>query len=360
MTRPAQSAPTSATGGMPMELLLLGYLLSYLPSIMLTRYLATTSIVALGRPLTGLELLPGSLILNLVMTYAFIWLSGWHRQANRLAIGRWSVPFPRRATFLSGLATSLVLFTVPLSLTFKGVSIPFIQLIMRGDILILAPLVDVLFGRRVRWWSWLALAMVAFALVITLTDRGGLRLPPLAVLTVVLYTLGYFLRLVVMTRVGKTGDPQTVRAYFVEEKIIALPMSLVALASISTLGLGGQADELARGFIGIWRLGVIWPLVGMGVTLTAVSILSILILLDPRENSYCVPLERAASLIAGVVAALLLAWIWGMPVPRPAELAGAAILIAAIALLSLAPRLSARAAHGVIPARAMASPDKDH
>lgn len=344
MTRPDLPQGARATGGVPMELLLLGYLLSYLPSIMLTRFLATTPIPALGRPLTGLEILPGSLMLNLVMTYAFIWLSGWHRLANRVAIGGLSIPFPRRATFLSGIATSLVLFTVPLSLTFKGVSIPFIQLIMRGDILILAPLVDVLFGRRVRWWSWLALAMVAFALLITLSDRGGLRLPPLAILTVALYTLGYFLRLVVMTRVGKTGDPATVRAYFVEEKIIALPMSLAVLAVISALGLGGQADELARGFVGIWRLGVFWPLVGMGVTLTLVSILSILILLDPRENSFCVPLERAASLIAGVVAALLLAWGWAMPAPRPAELAGAGILIAAIVLLSLAPRLSARSA----------------
>lgn len=340
----AAAPPSSATGtrAVPMELLLLGYLLSYLPSIMLTRFMATTPIASLERPLTGLEILPGSLLLNLVMTYAFIWLSGWHRHARKVAIGRWFVPFPRRATFLSGMATSLILFTVPLSLTFKGVSIPFIQLVMRGDILILAPLVDILFGRRVRWWSWLALAMVSGALLITLSDRGGLNLPPLAILTVALYTLGYFLRLIVMTRVGKSGDPETVRAYFVEEKIIALPMSLAVLAAISGLGLGGQADELGRGFVGIWQLGVLPQLLGMGVTLTAVSILSILILLDPRENSYCVPLERAASLIAGVVAAILLAWGWGMPFPRAAELIGAGILIAAIALLSVAPRISAR------------------
>ena len=67
---------------------------------------------------------------------------------------------------------------------------------------------------------------------------------------------------------------------------------------------------------------------------------AIIILLDPRENAYCVPLERAASLIAGVGGALILAWVWGLPMPRPAELVGAGILIAAIVLLSVAPRFA--------------------
>ena len=68
----------------------------------------------------------------------------------------------------SAASASLVLFTVPLSFTFEGVSIPFIQLIMRGDILVIAPLVDLLFGRKVRWWSWTALVMVLIALVMGL------------------------------------------------------------------------------------------------------------------------------------------------------------------------------------------------
>jgi hypothetical protein len=82
--------------------------------------------------------------------------------------------------------------------------------------------------------------------------------------------------------------------------------------------------------------------------LTVISVLSIIILLDARENAYCVPLERSASLVAGVGGTLLLAWFWGLPQPRDAELIGAAILIAAIVLLSVAPRLSRR----IVPARA--------
>jgi hypothetical protein len=322
------------------------YLLLYLPNVMITRYVTTMPNMALGRPLTGLETLPASLIFNWAFTYLFIWWSGWHRDAHAVQLGRFRFPVPTKLTFLSGLGTALVLFTVPLSLTFKGVSIPFIQLIMRGDILIIAPLVDLMFGRRVRWWSWVALVMVALALVITLADRGGLKLPPLAIVTVVLYTLGYFVRLAVMNRLSKDGDPAAVRRYFVEEKMIALPLSVAALAAVSALGLGGQAGgqagELSYGFVAVWSDPAIWPLFWIGLTLAMIGVVAIIILLDPRENAYCVPLERAASLVAGVGGAVLLAWFFGSNMPRPAELVGAGILIAAIVLLSVAPRLSAR------------------
>ena len=65
-----------------------------------------------------------------------------------------------------------------------------------------------------------------------------------------------------------------------------------------------------------------------------------MILLDPRENAYCVPLERASSLLAGIGGSAILAAFWGLRAPSGAEYLGAAILIAAIVLLTLAPRLS--------------------
>ena len=315
------------------------YLLAYLPNVIVTKLVTSFPHPGLGRPLTGLETLPASLMISLVLTYLFIWLSGWHRDANGRQIGGRRVPVPTRLTLLSGIGTSLVLFTVPLSFTIPDVSIPFIQLLMRGDVLVIAPLVDLAFGRRVRWWSWTALAMVLGALALTLFNRGGLKLPPIAILVVVLYTLGYFLRLWVMTKISKTGEQASVRRYFVEEKIVALPLSVAVLAAISATGIGGQSGELAWGFISVWSDPVIWPLFGIGFTLTVISVLAIIILLDPRENAYCVPLERAASLVAGVGGALLLAWFWGLKSPSGAELTGAAILIAAIVLLSVAPRI---------------------
>lgn len=340
----------NARRSFPLEGIVFLYFLAYLPNVILTKLVTTQPNAMLGRPLTGLETLPASLILNLVMTYAFIGLSGWYREAHSVTVGRARLPVPTRYTLLSGLGTALVLFTVPLSFTFKGVSIPFIQLLMRGDILIIAPLVDLMFGRKVRWWSWCALAMVAVALFITLHSRGGLALPPLAILDVVLYTFGYFIRLAVMTRVAKTGEAASVRRYFVEEKIVALPFAVVVLALLSASGIGGQAGELGIGFIQVWSDPVILWLVAIAVTLTIISIFSAVILLDARENAYCVPMERASSLVAGVAGALLLwAW-WGLKRPSTPDLLGALILIGAIVLLSVAPHIS----RSLKPARAEA------
>jgi drug/metabolite transporter (DMT)-like permease len=328
----------------PLELVLVLYFISYLPNIVLTKLATATPRAELGRPLTGLETLPSTLIMNMVLTYLFIWLSGWHRVAHGRQIGPVRVPLPTRYTFLSGIGTALVLCTVPLSYTLTDVSIPFIQLLMRGDILIIAPLVDLMFGRRVRWWSWSALVLVALALVLVVRQRGGFHLSPLAIATVVLYTAGYFLRLAVMTRVAKRGDADLVRKYFVEEKVIALPLSIVALALMSLAGLGSQANELSFGFLSVWSDPVFWPLAGAAVTLTIVSVFAAIILLDPHENSYCVPLERSTSLVAGLAAAFILYWGWSMPRPTNIEMLGSALLIAAIVLLTLAPRFRRRGA----------------
>jgi drug/metabolite transporter (DMT)-like permease len=328
--------------GLSLEAIVGFYFLSYIPNILLTK-LATSGVhPERGRPLTGLETLPASLIVNLLLTYAFIGVSGWHRAAHGVQVLGYRVPVPTRYTLLSGVGTALVLFTVPLSFTFTNVSIPFIQLLMRGDILVIAPLVDLLFGRRVRWWSWVALAIVAVAVTLVVQQRGGFHLPPLALATVVLYTVGYFLRLAVMTRIAKRDDAALVRRYFVEEKVIALPLSVLALAGISYAGLGTQAGELAWGFTRVWSDPVIWPLVGAAVTLTIVSVFAAFILLDPHENSYCVPLERSSSLLAGLLAAFLLHWGWGLPQPTGAEVLGALLLLGAILLLTLAPRLTRR------------------
>lgn len=324
---------------MPIELLSVLYLLMYLPYMLITRKLATTVDPQLGRPPTGLETLPVVMIAGGTLVLLFIGLSGWWRSAHRLRVGRYSLPVPTRWTALSGVGTALLLFTVPLSLTFAGVSIPFMQVLMRGDVLVVAPLVDLLAGRKVSWYSWVALVLVAAALSMTVWERGGLRLPPLALGTVVLYTLGYFVRLMVMTRVAKNGDSESLKGYFTEENLVAMPLSVLALWVLTRTPLAAQGAELHWGFTGAWISSSL-PLLGiLTLTFAAVSILSALILLSPRENTFCVPLERAASIIAGSIAAYLLAILYGQPLPTGAELLGVFLLIAAIVLLTVGPRL---------------------
>jgi drug/metabolite transporter (DMT)-like permease len=228
--------------------------------------------------------------------------------------------------------------TVPLSFTFQGVSIPFIQLLMRGDILLIAPLVDIMAGRKVRWYSWISLLLVGAGLAITIHHRGGLALPPLALATVLLYTLGYFLRLFVMTKVAKTGDLGSARRYFVEEKLVALPLAVLLLVVLAIVTGSSQGNALAWGFIQVWKSAELGPLAVLGFLSFVISVFSVLILLDKRENSFCVPLERSASILAGLIASGLLAWFFGLPAPDGSELLGGALLVAAIVLLSVAPR----------------------
>ena len=274
------------SGFLSLEWIVVLYFLSYLPNILLTKLATSRVHPRLGRPLTGLETLPSTLIVNMLLTLLFIWLSGWHRDAHAMQLGGMRLPVPTRYTALSGIGTALVLFTVPLSFTFTDVSIPFIQLLMRGDILLIAPLVDLIFRRRVRWWSWTALV-----------DRGrgadlrgapARRLSPAAA--------GDRHRGAVHDRLlpaPRSDDAcrQEWRCrlacarYFVEEKIIALPMSIVVLALVSLAGLGNQAGELHWGFTAVWSDPVIWPLLGVAVTLTIVSVFAAIILLDKSENS---------------------------------------------------------------------------
>jgi drug/metabolite transporter (DMT)-like permease len=194
-------------------------------------------------------------------------------------------------------------------------------------------------GRKVRWYSWAALLLVAVGLMLTIHARGGLKLPPLAILTIVLYTIGYFVRLFVMTRIAKTGDPDTVKRYFVEEKMVGIPMAALILALLSVINFGSQSGQLGFGFIGVWSSGQMTAILILSALLFATSVFAILILIDPRENTFCVPIERSSSILAGIAAAYVLAMLSLGALPTPAEITGALLLIGAIMLLSIGPRL---------------------
>ncbi len=324
----------------PIEFLAMFYFLAYVPYAVLVRWLATIPYPPFGRALTGLEILPATTILSGALTLLFVWAGGWVKHAHRNAHFGISIPFPTRWTFTSGVGTAMLLFTVPLSFTFQNVSIPFMQLLMRGDVLIIAPLVDIIAGRRVRWYSWVALVLVTVGLAMTIRVRGGLYLPPLAIVTVVLYTFGYFVRLAVMTKVGKNGDPDSVKGYFVEEKMVAIPIAVLVLAVLSSVNFGAQGGQLGFGFVHIWTSNQMGWILTLSALLVLVSIFAILILLDKRENTFCVPLERSASVLAGIAAAYILAHLSLGARPTPAELGGAILLVAAIFVLTLGPRLS--------------------
>lgn len=320
-----------------LEWVVLLYFLSYVPYAVGTKLVTTQIDPGLGRPLTGLEMLPFTLIVSSILLLATLWLNGWWRVVPRRSGGRGFIIRP--SMWLAGIGTAMLLIAVPLSYTFPNVSIPTVQLLMRGDVLLVAPLVDLIAGRRVRSYSWIALLLVAIGLALTLRMRGGFDFPPLLVSIVVVYTLGYFLRLAVMTRIAKSDDDEATKLYFVEERIVSIPISIGVLALIALIGGSSQATELAWGFTRVWTSPAVPWLLAISFCLFLITFLAAMVLLDKHENTYCVPLERSASILAGTAAAFVLALAFHMKMPSPIELTGAALLILAVSILSVAPRL---------------------
>jgi hypothetical protein len=325
-----------------LEIFVIFYAVCWIPFMMLTKLASTRPHGFMSRPLSGLELLPVTTLFTALGMFLFFGISGWWRSAHLAMIKTVSLPVPDRWTVLAGFGAALIILTVPLSFTFRDVSIPFIQLLTKGGVLLIAPVVDWVSGRKVSWFSWVALTLVLTGLLISIQQRGNLRLPPLCIATIVLYILGYFIRLRMMTRISKSIDAQARKRYFVEEQIVSNPIALLLLAGFAIIGRTGMLTSIRWGFTEIWSQGVLWLLIPLGVFPVVVGVLGARILLDKRENTFCVPLERSASVLAGVAASYLLAKFAGMPLPTGGELIGAALLVCSLVVLSTAPRLSSR------------------
>ena len=314
-----------------------GYFASYVPYSALAKAVSSGRIG--GEAVPGVELLPVSGAASLVGMFTFITLMGWWRHANRVSIGRLSIPFPTRWTFMSGLCTSAIIATTTLAYTFEGVSIVFMMLLMRGGVLILAPLIDALTGRRVRWFSAIGLALSLAALLVAfLEDKdAGFGLSELAMLDVGIYLLSYFIRLRFMTRIAKSDDADQRTRYFVEEQMVGTPMLMLFLAACAIIDRGQFMHLLRDGFTTFFTRppSIVATGVVIGLFSQGTGIFGGLVLLDKRENTYCVPVNRCSSILAGVAASYLaMATLGGKP-PSTYELAGAGLILLAILTLTI-------------------------
>jgi hypothetical protein len=84
----------------PIELLTLLYVVTYVPYAVLTHWLSATP-GSSGKAMSGLELLPATLVMGGLLTLAFISLCGWARLAGRHFVGGLSIPLPTGWTALS-------------------------------------------------------------------------------------------------------------------------------------------------------------------------------------------------------------------------------------------------------------------
>lgn len=318
-----------------------GYFAAYAPYSALTKALSSGR---LGPRLDGFVVLPIAVIASTVGMGIFLAATGWWRAATRFTLAGRSLPTPTRRTVVSGACTSAILVTTTLAYTFEGVSIVFAMLLMRGGVLIIAPIVDALSGRRVQARSWVALGLTLAALVVAFAERGGFALPTAAALDIALYLASYFVRLRLMSGAAKSARHDDNRRFFVEEQLVASPLSLAVLALWAMSGAGGATGaDLREGFVGLWGSAAALWLLLIGTLSQLTGIFGGLILLDRRENTFCVPVNRASSVLAGVVGSVTL-WALGVGrMPSTHELVGAALIVAAIVVLSMPARAPARA-----------------
>jgi protein-tyrosine-phosphatase len=310
----------------------LGYYLFYTPYSGLTKALSNGLLT--GGPVAGAVLLPASVMVTAASILGFITVMKWWKYAGRREFFGVSIPFPRRQTFLSAICMATIIGTTTLAFSFGGISIVLVLVLLRGGVLILAPLVDAIRQRRVRWFSWAAMWISLMALVVVLSDAGNYKLSFAAILDVGAYLTAYFFKFQFMTRLAKSNEHSATLRYFVEEQMMAAPLLLLALGAMALVGRGEEMLGFRLGFttfLGSKAVG--WALL-VGLFYAGLCICTTLIFLDRRENTFCVPMHCGSSMLAGLTAAYALTFFLNQRPPNTSQLASAGLIVVALALLS--------------------------
>jgi protein-tyrosine-phosphatase len=328
----------------------LGYCVSYVPYAALTK--ATSDGLLSGKRggVSALEFLPTVLAGCAIVMPLIITLVGWWRYAGQRRFVGVNVPWPGRQTALSGLCFAAIIATTTLAYMFRGVSIVLALLLMRGGVLTLAPIVDVVCRRQVHWYSWTAFALSLTAVGTALSTVNSDDITTGVVLNLSVYLSAYAVRLRTMTTVAKADAVTANRRYFVEENLVCVMVLVPAAALLSWIGAGEASTPLQNGFVSLPARDVLMPALATGGAYACLAVFGTCVYLDRRENTFAVALNRAASLISGVVAALLLSALAGPDTVSVLQLLSVALMLLAIVVLTApAWRVSQPAAGGVVP-----------
>src|SRR5205085_7707701 len=311
-----------------------GYFIFYLPYISLIKIIATGLWPGNHQTVSGFELLPAAIIATAVVLPLIIMFLGWWRHTSRRAFFGLRIPCPSPWLFLSGAATAIIIGTTTLAYTFKGIPLMLAMVILRAGGLVIAPVVDLVFKRRVRWFSWVALGLSGAALVVALADVGNYKLTITYMLIVSAYLTGYILRLPCMTMLAKSRDEDATRRYFVEEMLVAMCVLVAVPAIFALLGRGAIMLDLRHGFTTFMGSNLLVPALLVGVCYAGLCVFGTLMYLDCRENTFCIPMNRCASILSGVVASYALTLLLKQLPPTVFQLAAAGLIVLALLFLS--------------------------
>lgn len=319
-----------------------GYFAAYIPYSMMTKMITKGLFAGQeGHGFTGFEIQPVVVLGTFIAMYAFLTLSGWWKYATHSKVFGISLPRPRWYTLISGICTSGVIITTTLAYTFKGVSIVFAMLLMRGGVLAMAPVVDMIAVKRKRkiyWPSWVAAGLSFSALIISFGGDSGMAMTVVAAVDVALYLVSYFMRLYFMSNQAKSHDVDEKKGYFAEEQMVANPLLFAVIVVTGLLGSQMAPESIPGQF---WQgmtvfptQGYFWQALLIGIFSYGTGLFGSLIFLDRRENTFTVPANRVSSVLSGVVATCLLGSFYGQKYPDSHELWGVGLIIFSIIFLA--------------------------
>lgn len=312
----------------------LGYFLFYTPYSGLIKAVTNGLLPGMRAPASGAVLLPVSVMALVAGMFGFITVMDWWKYAGHREVFGFSIPVPRRLTFISGICMATIMATTTLVFSVKGISIVLVLVLLRGGILIIAPLVDAIVGRSVRWFSWAAMLTSLGAVLVVLGDAANYKLTLAAVLIISAYLAAYFIKLQLMSRLAKTADKRATLRYFVEEQMVASPLLLIVLVVLAMLAPAGPMTDFRTGLT-TFLLSTEAAFAAMvGLAYAGLCICTTLIFLDRRENTFCVPMHCGSSMLAGLVASYVLSLAYHQPAPSELQLVSAGLIVVAISVLS--------------------------
>lgn len=312
----------------------LGYYLSYTPYSGLTKALSNGLLPGADGPVKGPVLLPVSAIATVIGMLGFITVMRWWKYAGRREFFGYQVPFPRRLTFLSGVCMATIMGTTTLAFSFAGLSIVLVLVLLRGGTLIIAPVVDHIVGRRVRWFSWTAMLVSLAAVLVALGDASNYTLMLVAVIDIAAYLAAYFFKLQFMSRLAKSNDRSATLRYFVEEQMVASPLLVLVLIVLALIGAGDVMTGFRTGFTAFLATPGAFYAALVGLCYAALCICTTLIFLDRRENTFCVPMHCGSSMLSGFTATAILAYLFNQSSPTMAQSVSAGFIAVALGFLS--------------------------
>ncbi|HSD47435.1 MAG TPA: hypothetical protein VLB87_12485 [Pyrinomonadaceae bacterium] len=312
----------------------LGFYLFYTPYSGLTKALSSGLLPGTNGVIKGTVLLPLSAIGTVIGMLGFVTAMGWWKYAGRRDVFGVSLPFPRRLTFLSGVCMAAIMGTTTLAFTFGGLSIVLVLVLLRGGTLIIAPIVDRIVGRRVRWFSWTAMLVSLAAVLVVLSDASNYVLTLAAIIDIAAYLAAYFFKLQFMTRLAKTDDRSATLRYFVEEQMVASPLLVLTLIVLAMIGAGDVMLGFRTGLTTFLTSSAAIYALLVGLFYAALCICTTLIFLDRRENTFCMPMHCGSSMLSGFTATAILAYAFGQSSPTMAQTISAGFIVVALGFLS--------------------------